>query len=341
MTRESYLYKKLPGGVVQCQTCNHYCVLAPNEFGLCGARQNQAGVLMVLPYGQAIAAHVDPIEKKPLYHFLPGTQTFSFAAAGCNFKCANCQNWQISQATKNRSANKMPDFGFDLPPAKIISQAQAANCPSLSYTYTEPTIFLEYALETMKLAKDTNLKNIWVSNGFMSPETLKLILPYLDAINVDLKSFDENFYQKTCGARLKPVLENLKSFKKAGIWIEITTLIIPTLSDSEKMLAKIAKFIKEKIGPETPWHLSQFSNTASWRLQTLPPTSKETIERACQIGREAGLYYVYAGNVESKWNNTFCSQCQLLNIERNGFTIKRQDQKGRCYTCGTDLDITE
>ncbi len=338
MFKESCLYKKLSDNAVQCQTCNHYCRLIPNQYGLCGARQNQDGVLMVLNYGQAIAQQIDPVEKKPLYHFLPGTQTFSFAASGCNFKCANCQNWQISQSTKNRPENKPADFGFDLPPAEIIEQAKAANCPSISYTYTEPTVFLEYALATMKLAKAAGLKNIWVSNGFMSKETLKLILPYLDAINVDLKSFDAKFYRENCGAKLKPVLGNLKSLKKAGVWVEITTLIIPTLSDSEKMLAKIAKFIREKIGPETPWHLSQFSNTASWRLQNLSPTSKEAIERACQIGRNIGLYYVYAGNVQSKWNNTFCSQCQLSNIERSGFSIKRRDKKGRCYGCNTDLD---
>jgi len=339
--QESYLYEKLGQNRVKCQTCNHNCLLAPGQSGLCGVRQNQAGVLMVSNYGQAIAANVDPIEKKPLYHFLPGTQTFSFAAAGCNFKCANCQNWQISQSTKNTnlSENKITNFGFALPSAKIIDQAKTANCPSISYTYTEPTIFLEYALDTMKLAKEAGLKNIWVSNGFMSQEALKLIIPYLDAINVDLKSFDENFYQKICGAKLKPVLENLKSLKKAGVWVEITTLIIPTLSDSEKMLAKIAKFIKEKIGTETPWHLSQFSGVISWQLQNLPPTPKNIIERACCLGREAGLYYVYAGNIQSKWNNTFCPQCRLLNIERSGFSIKRKDKKGRCYTCNTDLDI--
>ena len=339
--KESYLYRKLGQNTVQCQTCNHYCLLAPGELGICGARQNQGGILAVLNYDHAIAAHVDPVEKKPLYHFLPGTQTFSLAAAGCNFKCANCQNWQISQATKNRPENKIVDFGFALPPAKIIEQAQAANCPSISYTYTEPTIFLEYALDTMKLAREAGLKNIWVSNGFMSQEALKLILPYLDAINVDLKSFDDKFYQQTCGAKLKPVLENLKNLKKANAWIEITTLIIPTLSDSEIMLAKIAKFIREKLGPETPWHLSQFSGAISWQLQNLPPTSKTLLERVCLLGRDAGLYYVYAGNVESKWNNTFCSQCQLQNIERSNFSIKRKDQKGRCWKCNTDLDIVE
>lgn len=339
--KESYLYRKLDRDYAQCQTCNHYCVLALGELGTCGARQNQNGVLAVLNYGQATAAHVDPIEKKPLYHFLPGTQTFSFAAAGCNFKCANCQNWQISQSTKNLPKNKIADFGFDLPPIKIVEQAKVANCLSISYTYTEPTIFLEYALDTMKLAKAAGLKNIWVSNGFMSKETLKLTLPYLDAINIDLKSFDDKFYQQTCGAKLKPVLENLKSLKTAGVWIEITTLIIPTFSDSEKMLNKIAKFIKEKLGSETPWHLSQFSGAISWQLQNLPLTPKNIIERACQIGRDAGLYYVYAGNVESKWNNTFCPECQLLNIERNNFSIKRKDKKGRCYNCNTDLDIID
>jgi len=294
---------------------------------------------MALNYNQAVAAQVDPIEKKPLYHFLPGTQTFSFAAAGCNFKCANCQNWQTSQSTKNLAGNETANFGFSLPPAKIIEQAQAANCPSISYTYTEPTVFLEYALETMKLAKTANLKNVWISNGFMSQEALELILPHLDAANIDLKSFDENFYQKNCGARLKPILENLKNLKKAGVWVEITTLIIPTLSDTEKMLTKIAKFIKEKLGTETPWHLSQFSGAISWQLQELPPTPRKMIERACQIGRDAGLDYVYAGNVESRWNHTFCSQCQLQNIERKSYLIKRKDKNGRCYHCNADLDI--
>jgi len=341
MEKEAYLYEKLADQKIRCQTCAHACVLSPNQSGRCGVRQNQDGRLFAQNYGQAVAAQVDPIEKKPLYHFLPGTKTFSLAAAGCNFACPNCQNWQISQSTKNQSEAKNINLGFSLRPQDIVIQAQTADCPSLSYTYTEPTIFLEYAFDTMKLAQEAGLKNIWVSNGFMSPSALKLILPYLDAANIDLKSFDEKFYQKNCGASLSPVLKNLKSLKQAGVWLEVTTLVIPTMSDSEKMLARLAAFIKKELGPETPWHLTQFSGAISWQLQKLPPTPKNIIERACQLGRKTGLNYVYAGNIQSKQNNTFCPECQLLNIERDGYQIKRRDKKGRCYNCNADLDIIE
>jgi len=289
--KQALLYQKLPEKKVRCQVCSHFCLIAPKKRGLCGVRENQKGKLYSLVYGKAIAVNIDPIEKKPLYHFLPGTHSLSIATVGCNFRCLNCQNYDISQGPKPDK----PILSQEMPPEKIIQEALANHCPSISYTYTEPTVFLEYALETMKLAKEKGLKNIWVTNGFMSPQTLKLIIPELDAANVDLKSFEESFYQKYCGGQLKPILANLKEMKRKNIWLEITTLIIPGLTDQEKMLKKIALFIKKELGAETPWHISRFFPEVSWQLQNLPATPLETLEKACQIGLQAGLKYVYKG----------------------------------------------
>ncbi|NQV00864.1 MAG: AmmeMemoRadiSam system radical SAM enzyme [Parcubacteria group bacterium] len=290
---QALLYKKLSDKKAQCQACAHYCVILPDQRGLCGVKENQNGKLYSLVYDKIIALHIDPIEKKPLYHFLPGTYSLSLATVGCNFVCQNCQNWDISQSPK---LNK-PILGQTLSPEKIVQNALDNNCPSISYTYTEPTIFLEYALKTMKLAKEKGLKNIWVTNGFMSPQTLDLIIPELDAANVDLKSFEENFYQKYCGGKLKPILENLKELKRKNIWLEITTLIIPGLTDKTEMLKKIAQFIKKELGAETPWHISRFSPEISWKLKNLPVTSLEKLENAEQIGLKTGLKHVYKGNI--------------------------------------------
>lgn len=291
--KEALLYQKLADQKVRCQTCSHFCLIAPQKRGLCGVRKNQQGKLYSLNYGKIIAAHIDPIEKKPLYRFLPGTFTYSIATMGCNFTCGACQNWDISQGPKPDK----PIVGQEIPYEQIVQRALDNHCPSIAYTYTEPTIFLEYALETMKLAKDKGLKNIWVTNGFMSRQTLDLITPYLEAANVDLKSFEPAFYQKHCGGQLKPVLENLKQMKKKNIWLEITTLIIPGLTDQKKMLEKIAQFIKKELGEETPWHISRFFPEISWKLQHLPATPLESLEAACRIGLDNGLKYVYKGNL--------------------------------------------
>lgn len=299
MKKESYLYKKLDKDRVHCQTCAHRCQIMPGKKGICGIRKNIDGRLFLLNWGQAIAANIDPIEKKPLYYFLPGTQTYSVATIGCNFRCANCQNFEISQISRLADMNDLiiENSGNFLPPEKIIEEAIKFNCPSISYTYTEPTVFLEYALDTMKLAKQKGLKNIWVTNGYMSQETLELIAPYLDAANVDLKSFDEKFYQKICGASLKPILENLKLMKKFNIWIEITTLCIPKLSDSEKMFKQIADFIKQELGLETPWHISRFFPDLSPGLKNLAATPINILKKAQQIGLESGLKSVHIGNI--------------------------------------------
>lgn len=259
-------------------------------------RENQAGELVVLNYGQSTGLAIDPIEKKPLYHFLPGTLTLSFGTLGCNFCCQHCQNFFISQVAIDDELKEYQRQRIEaISPKDIVNRAVKNKLPSIAYTYNEPTIFLEYALETMKLAHQNGLKNIWVTNGYMSPQTLELIAPYLDAANVDLKSFSDKFYQEVCGARLQPVLDNLIKIKKLGIHLEVTTLIIPTKNDSAKELKQIAKFIVEKLGPNTPWHVSAFY--PAYQMTSVPATSRKKILEAQKIGKEAGLKWVHTGNI--------------------------------------------
>lgn len=334
--KEALLYKKLKDKIVRCQNCALYCVICPGARGICGVRENRDGKLYSLVYGKAVACHIDPIEKKPFFHFLPGSHSLSVATVGCNFACRNCQNWQISQEPKLNGRIE----GEELSPKELVKQAKENNLPSISYTYTEPTIFLEYALETMKLAKKEGLKNNWVTNGFMSKEAFEVVAPYLDAANVDLKGFTEGFYQENCDGRLEPVLETLKRMKKKKIWVEVTTLVIPTLNDTEKVFKKIASFIKNELGPETPWHVTQFSGLISWKLQHLPDTPVETLKKAHQIGKEAGLKYVYTGNVPGlESEDTFCPKCAALMINRTGYRVERYDKDGKCAKCGEDLDL--
>ncbi|PIU75459.1 MAG: AmmeMemoRadiSam system radical SAM enzyme [Candidatus Portnoybacteria bacterium CG06_land_8_20_14_3_00_39_12] len=341
MQKQAYLYEKLNDNLVRCQTCSHYCVIKPGYRGKCGVRGNKDGELVLLTYGQAIASQIDPIEKKPFFHFLPGSQTFSIATLGCNLNCSNCQNWEISQSAKEKlSTKEIMTLGEKLLPQEITKKARDNICPSISYTYTEPTVYLEYALDTMKLARAIGLKNCWVSNGFMSPQTRELILPYLDTINVDLKFFDDGSYRQHCGARLEPILENLRAFKKAGVWLEITTLSIPTLSDSEEMFSKMAYFIANDLGKETPWHISQFEPEISFRLHDLPRTPVETLELACDTGLKAGLKYVYSGNVPGLASeDTYCPKCKAKMIDRQGYEVVRIDKDGVCDKCGEKLDI--
>lgn len=294
MKKESYLYKKLAAMKVQCKTCNHYCTITNGKFGFCGVRKNIGGKLYFMSYAQAIAENVDPIEKKPFYDFLPNTKTLTIATVGCNFCCAWCQNADISQITKINRSTTVYSTGFELTPEKIVKDAFLNNCPSVSYSYTEPTIFLEYALDTMKVVHQKGLKNIWVSNGFMSHETLKLILPYLDAANVDLKSFDEQIYQKFTGARLKPILDNIKKIRKAKIHLELTTLVIPTLNDKKSQLLKIAEFIKKELGTETPWHITRYYPAHKMQI---PPAPVELFHDTLKIAKAIGLKKVYTGNL--------------------------------------------
>ncbi|MBI4101692.1 MAG: AmmeMemoRadiSam system radical SAM enzyme [Candidatus Nealsonbacteria bacterium] len=338
--KEVYFYKKLDAGKVQCQVCAHYCSILPGKRGICGVRENRGGTLYALNYGKIATQHVDPIEKKPFFHFLPGSPTYSFASIGCNFVCQNCQNWDIAQFPKIHAHGQI--IGENSTPEDIVSRAKMDGCPSIAYTYTEPTIFLEFALDTMKLAKSAGLKNIFVSNGFMSPESAKAVLPYLDANNIDLKGFSDDFYRKNCGAKLQPVLETAKLMKKSGVWVEITTLLIPGFSDSEEMLRGIGRFIFSELGAETPWHLTQFCGAVSWRLQYLSDTPLETLKRAWKIGKAIGLKYVYTGNAPGvEFESTICpkKKCETLCIKRYGYSIRRNDKKGKCPKCGTKLNI--
>ncbi len=291
--QEAILYRKLNNKNTQCHLCNHFCLIKNNDLGKCWVRKNIDGVLFSLNYGKIIAEHIDPMEKKPLYHYLPGTFTYSIAAAGCNFRCRHCQNADISQIKNN------PDLVggkiIEKTAQNVVAEAIKNNCPSISYTYTEPTIFAEFALACMKLAKKNNFKNIWVSNGYMSKECLEIIAPYLDACNIDLKFFREKSYNEICGAKLKPVLDNLIWLKARKIHLEVTTLIIPTLNDSEKELSDIANFMAQKLGPETPWHVSAFY--PAYRLINLPATRPDLVLKAQKIGQKAGLNYVYTGNI--------------------------------------------
>ena len=289
--KEALLYDKLPNGKVRCNVCSHRCLIAHGNRGICRVRTNISGVLYSLNYGLCIAAAIDPIEKKPLYHYLPKSETYSFAAVGCNMHCPWCQNYEISQTPNNEFVVE----GDDVTPEEHIARALKFKTPSISYTYSEPTVFLEYVLETMKLAKEQGFKNIWVSNGFMSKETLEVILPYLDAINIDLKGPDDDFYQKQCGGNLKTILNNLKTMQKANIHIELTTLLIPGLNDEEHQIKKLVSTIVENLGVELPWHISRFF--PAWRMLNTRVTPLESLHLARSIGQKAGLKYIYIGNV--------------------------------------------
>ncbi|HWQ70737.1 MAG TPA: AmmeMemoRadiSam system radical SAM enzyme [Desulfitobacteriaceae bacterium] len=289
--KEAILYRKLDHNQVNCAVCNQRCIIAEGKRGICGVRENRQGNLYALNYGKTIAVNIDPIEKKPLYHFLPKTKIYSFAAEGCNFRCSWCQNWEISQSPK---PNK-PVEGIEVSPEEHVKRALAYSCPSLAYTYSEPTIYVEYALETMKLARDKGLKNVWVSNGYMSRETLDTIVLYLDAVNIDFKGPNDGVYEKYCGAKAGPVMENLKYLYQAGVHVEITTLVIPGINDKPKQLDKIARFIAGELGPEVPWHVSRFF--PAWEMIDTPPTPVETLTAAREIGQNTGLKYIHLGNV--------------------------------------------
>lgn len=291
MMQEAMFYNKAKGKEAQCYLCAHNCKIALGQFGFCGVRQNIQGVLNTLVYAQVIAANVDPIEKKPLYHFLPGSMSFSIATVGCNFRCGFCQNWQISQASGQNKAREV----YKMIPERIVEEAKKNHCQSISYTYTEPTIFFEYAYDIAKVAKQAGLKNIFVTNGYMSKEALETISPYLDAANIDLKSFREKFYVENCKGHLQPVLDSIKLAKKLGVWIEITTLIIPGHNDSASELSDIAGFIAS-VGKDIPWHISRFHPDYHFLNQKLTPI--ETLKKAEDLGKKAGLDHVYLGNVK-------------------------------------------
>jgi pyruvate formate lyase activating enzyme len=330
--KEAMLYKKIEGDKVSCFLCSHHCHISDGKFGICNVRENKGGVLYTHAYGELIAQHIDPIEKKPLYHFLPGSKSFSIAAIGCNFQCGFCQNWQISQVKEAESLGLQSQ---EVKPQDVVKWAKHSGSRSISYTYTEPTIFFEYALEIGQLAKKEGLSNVFVTNGYMTKEMIQMIYPNLDAANIDLKSFNDAYYQKVCKGRLGPVLKSIEMMKKLNIWIEVTTLLVPGQNDSEEELRKIASFLAE-LDTSIPWHISRFY--PQYKMEDLESTSIEVLNQAYAIGREAGLRYVYLGNV-GKGNNTYCYQCHQLLIERFGYSIETYRVKeGRCPDCRSPID---
>ncbi|MBN2654891.1 MAG: AmmeMemoRadiSam system radical SAM enzyme [Nitrospirae bacterium] len=330
--KEALLYEKAEGFKVRCLLCPHKCTIADTKRGLCGARHNRGGTLYSDVYGKVAARNVDPVEKKPLFHFYPASRSYSIATVGCNFRCLHCQNSEISQYPKHNEA--VP--GIDMSPQDVVSEAAASGCQSISYTYTEPTVFFEFALDCAKLAKKRGLLNIFVTNGFTSRDAIEMIAPYLDAVNVDLKG-DEEFYKNVEGGRLKPVLDSIRLYKLLGIWVEITTMIIPGFNDSDRFLEWAAEFIKS-VDPAVPWHVSRFYPT--YKMNDISSTPASTLERARSIGLNAGLKYIYEGNLpERPAENTNCSSCGELLIERNGFFVKKVNlQSSVCPRCGYKLE---
>jgi pyruvate formate lyase activating enzyme len=328
MLKEALLYKKLPENGVSCFLCGHRCQIPDGKFGICHVRENKGGVLYTHAYGELIAQNIDPIEKKPLYHFFPGSKSFSIAAIGCNFQCGFCQNWQISQVREAELLGLPPR---EAKPEEVVKQAKRTLSKSISYTYTEPTIFFEYALEIGQLAKKEGLFNVFVSNGYMTEEMVQWIHPTLDAANIDLKSFNDAYYKRVCKGRLGPVLESIERMKKLKIWVEVTTLLVPGQNDSDEELKKIAAFLAQ-IDKSIPWHISRFY--PQYKMQDLESTPMERLNRAYEVGKEAGLLYVYLGNVMGKGSDTHCDHCNTLLIERLGFSIRQYKVKdGKCPVC--------
>lgn len=325
-------YEKLGETKVQCALCAHSCIIHQGRRGICGVRLNKEGILYSLVYGKLIAANVDPIEKKPLFHFLPGTASFSVATVGCNFKCKHCQNYDIAHCTKESKG--IP--GDDATPEQVVKAAERAGCRSISYTYTEPTVFYEFAFDCARIAHERGIKNVFVSNGYTSLEAVKTIAPVLDGINIDLKGDDE-FYKKISGARLQPVLNTIQLMKELGVWVEVTTLIIPSYNDSEKTLGDIIEFIKS-VDPGIPWHVSQFYPT--YKLLDQPRTPVATLKRAREMGIQRGLKYVYEGNVPGEGSeSTSCPGCGELLVERHGYQIKGNTiGEGECPHCSLAIE---
>jgi len=331
---KAVLWDQLEDSSVQCKLCNHHCRISEGKLGICRVRQNDAGTLYCLNYNSVCSAAVDPIEKKPLFHFQPGRRSFSIATPGCNFRCDFCQNWQISQYPR------MHDdlLGSEYSPEAIVNAALNHRCSSISYTYTEPTIFMELAADCGRLARQKGLANVFVSNGFMTIEALEYARDFLDGINVDLKSFSEDFYRDICKAKLQPVLDALKHIaRQSEIWLEITTLIVPELNDSDDELKQIAEFIANELGPEVPWHISRYH--PDFERNHGFPTPKETLEKAYNLGKEAGLRYVYVGNLPGTgWETTYCHECGQLLIERIGYQMGQFNVLGgACSSCGAKL----
>ncbi|MGD2174922.1 MAG: AmmeMemoRadiSam system radical SAM enzyme [Candidatus Brocadiaceae bacterium] len=333
-TVEARFYTEADEGAVDCHLCSHRCHVASGKRGFCRVRENRDGTLYSLVYGRVIAAHMDPIEKKPLYHFLPGTSAYSIATPGCNFRCSFCQNWRISQTD---IAQEFGSLGY-VPPEEVVESAVRGGAQSIAYTYTEPTIFMEYALDCAELARERGIKNVFVTNGFQTPEAVEAMSGLIDAANVDLKAFTDEFYRHYCRAHLQPVLDAIANMHDAGIHVEVTTLIVPDQNDSEEELRGIVGFLAG-VSPDIPWHISRFH--PDYKETDLPPTPMSTMERACQMAREAGLHYAYLGNVlTGEGQNTRCPECGRLLIRRAGFARPGVElTEPKCPECGRSVPI--
>ena len=333
---EAMLWERLDDQRVHCFLCSHHCRITEGKRGICAVRENRGGTLYSLVYGRVIAQAVDPIEKKPLYHFLPGSTSYSIATPGCNFRCRFCQNWEISQLPRRAEVAN----AALVPPDQIVASARRFGCASISYTYTEPTIFFEYAYDVARLAHDQGLANVFVTNGFMTPECLEMLgsrdasRPLLDAANVDLKGWSDEFYRKVVGARLEPVLESLRLMKRLGIWVEVTTLIVPGENDDEAQLRGVAEFIRDELGPTTPWHVTRFH--PDFQMDDVDPTPIATLRRAREAGLAAGLRFVYEGNVAGVDGGiTSCPGCGCQLVSRHGFHVaENRMSSGNCPDCG-------
>lgn len=327
--REAMFYQKLGNKEVQCRLCFRECFIPEGKRGFCRNRENRAGILYNIVHSRPSAVHLDPIEKEPQLHMLPGTAILCLGTAGCNFRCRHCHNWQLSQ----RPIEEM-DYVYNLPPEEVVRLAQEKNAPTISFTYNDPISFYEYVYDIAKLAKAKGLRILWHSNGTLNPEPLRELLKYTDAVTIDLKGFTEEFYRKASSAELKPVLESLKIIKQQGVWLEIVNLVIPTLNDRPEDIKRMCIWIRENLGPEVPLHFSRFA--PSYKLTDLPPTPIKTLEQAHTIAREVGLDYVTVGNVPGhKYNSTFCPQCRNLLIERTHFSVLSNNiEEGKCKSCG-------
>jgi len=328
LRKEAMYYKKIDEQTVQCDLCPRRCTLSDGQRGFCRAREPKGGTLYSLVYGLACSVHTDPIEKKPLFHFLPGTQAFSVATAGCNFRCKCCQNWSISQFPPEDVQNE------NLMPQEIVNAAAGSGSPTIAYTYTEPSIFYEYMLDTAKLAKQRGIRSMYHSNGSLNPAPLEELVPYLDGANIDLKAFNQSFYTDICAGFLEPVLATLKILKQKGVWTEITVLVIPTLNDDPGQIKQMCAWIKENLGDEVPVHMSRF--WPQYKLTSLPPTPVSTLEMARGIAQAAGIKYVYIGNVPGhEGESTYCPRCRKPVIKRQGYSILEMNlSKGTCKFCG-------
>ncbi|MFO8007352.1 MAG: AmmeMemoRadiSam system radical SAM enzyme [Candidatus Brocadiia bacterium] len=331
---EARFYEPGEDGAVDCHLCARRCHIAEGKRGFCRVRENRDGTLYSLVYGRLIARHMDPIEKKPLYHFLPGTASYSIATPGCNFRCSFCQNWRISQTDVAQSFEPLGYVG----PEELVEDAVRQGALSIAYTYTEPTIFMEYALDCAALAREHDLRNVFVTNGYQTPEAVEAMAGLIDAANVDLKAFNEEFYRDMCRAHLQPVLDTIGNMHRAGIQVEVTTLVVPGQNDDDEQLAGIAQFIAG-VSADIPWHISRFH--PDYQQTEIPPTPMATMERAAEHGQEAGLNYVYMGNVlTADGQDTRCPDCGRVLIRRTGFSRAGMDlSEGRCPNCGREVPI--